>query len=103
MINSPTVPGVAQRLARRLVLAALLLAASVPPAMLAHDDDDLSIIPPGQSGFFPYTNNNPTIHGVVGPLIVMHAMSVHNSMVWKTNDDAPKMLMFHRHSGYRAD
>jgi len=89
--------------ARLFVAAQLLVITYMPMSLMAHDDDDLSIIPPGQSGFFPYTNNNPTIHGVVGPLIVMHAMSVHNSMVWKTNDDAPKMLMFHRHSGYRAD
>jgi len=86
-----------------LFAAATVAAVIAPMISVAHDDDDLSIIPPGQSGVFPYTNNNPTIHGKVGPLIVMHAMSVHNSMVWKTNDDAPKVLMFHRHSGYRAD
>jgi len=85
------------------VTKGLMALAAVSSTVLAHDDDDLSIIPPGQSGVFPYTNNNPVIHGKLSPLIVMHAMSVHNSMVWKTNDDAPKVLMFHRHSGYRAD
>lgn len=104
MIKSPLVNGAVRHFCRRLFVATTLsVIVSAPATLLAHDDDDLSIIPPGQSGFFPYTNNNPTIHGQVGPLIVMHAMSVHNSLVWKTNDDAPKVLMFHRHSGYRAD
>lgn len=96
--------GYARRSLSRLCAAAgLLAAATIPVTLQAHDDDDLSIIPPGQSGVFPYTTNNPVIHGKIGPLIVMHAMSVHNSMVWKTNDDTPKVLMFQRHSGYRAD
>src|ERR1043165_6209267 len=73
-----------------LLSVSLALAAGTAP-LLAHDDDDLSIIPPGQSGVFPYTNNNPVIHGKIGPLIVMHAMSVHNTMLWKTNDDTPKV------------
>ena len=107
MKKSPLFPARTRCTPRRLSIAAAIaaftLVASLSTDLWAHDDDDLSIIPPGQSGFFAYTNNNPTIHGVVGPLIVMHAMSVHNSMVWKTNDPAPKMLMFHRHSGYRAD
>ncbi len=104
MMKSPFSFGAVLAFGRRLFLsAAILAAASWPQVVQAHDDDDLSIIPPGQSGVFPYTNNNPTIHGKIGPLIVMHAMGVHNTLLWKTNDDAPKMLMFHRHSGYKAD
>lgn len=103
-MKSPFISGAVLSTCRGLLSAAVMLAIhQVPIAVHAHDDDDLSIIPPGQSGVFPYTNNNPVVHGKIGPLIVMHAMSVHNTMVWKTNDDAPKVLMFHRHSGYRAD
>ncbi len=82
---------------------ALLAAASVSTTLFAHDDDDLSVIPQGQTGLLPNTNTNPVLHGKVGPLLVMHAMSVHNTLVWKTNEEAPKVLMFHRHSAYRAD
>jgi len=39
----------------------------------------------------------------VGPLLVMHAMSVHNTMVWEDHQDTPQMLIFQRHSGYSAD
>ena len=62
-------------------MAVLFAFISVSLPALAHDDDDLSIIPPGQSGVFPYTNNKPVIHGKMGPLIVMHSMSVNNNKV----------------------
>jgi hypothetical protein len=83
--------------------ASLLAASLVPTQLSAHDDDDLSVIPPGPISLLVNTNTNPVLYGKVGPLIVMHAMSVHNTMVWKTNEDTPKVLMFQRHSGYRAD
>jgi len=66
-------------------------------------DDDLSVIPTGNVTWQSHTNTNPVLHGRVGPLLPTHAMSVHNTMVWRTNDDTPKMLMFHRHSAYTAD
>lgn len=74
----------------------------------AHDDDDLTVIPAGQDTLLPNTNTVPYRDGLVGPLHVMHAMSVHNTILFKTNEvlagnATPKMLMFHRHSGYRAD
>ncbi len=50
-----------------------------------------------------HTNTNPVLHGKVGPLLPTHAMSVHNTLVWKATEDTPKMLMFHRHSAYTAD
>jgi len=83
----------------------LMMAAVIPILVTAHDDDDLSVIPPGSTSFAPNLNTNPVVHGKVGPLIVMHAMSVHNSITWKTNveDHMPKLLMFHRHAAYRAD
>jgi hypothetical protein len=33
----------------------------------------------------------------------MHTMSVHNTILWKEGAELPTMLMFHRHSAYRAD
>ncbi len=111
----PSLPALSRKTLRDRV-ATLLLCAGVVPGMLflatvvstsvmAHDDDDLSVIPiEGNVTFTPYLTNNPVIHGKVGPLIVMHAMSVHNTLTWKSNvDDAPKVLMFHRHAAYKAD
>lgn len=67
-------------------------------------DLDLSVRPTnGTVSFITNTNTDPRLYGKVGPLLVMHAMAVHNTMVWKTNQDTPQMLMFHRHSGYAAD
>ncbi len=88
---------------RRLIVASFLFAIAAIPSLLAHDDDDLSSIPDGPTSFLPNTNTNPVLYGKVGPLIVMHAMSVHNTITWKTNSDAMGVLMFHRHSAYRAD
>lgn len=91
---------------RQAWLAALgvLMAAILPTVVDAHDDDDLTVIPAGTSSFAVNTNTDPVIHGKVGPLIVMHAMAVHNSITWKTNEDhSPKLLMFHRHAAYRSD
>src|SRR5437870_3851039 len=94
----------ANRLALRRTLGTCVLLALVLPAnLLAFPDDDLSVRPSGTVTYLTNTNTDPRIYGKVGPLIAMHAMSVHNTMVWKTNDDTPKMLMFQRHSGYRAD
>jgi hypothetical protein len=45
----------------------------------------------------------PVLHGQVGPLLPMHTMSVHNTIVWKEGAQMPLMLMFHRHSAYTAD
>jgi hypothetical protein len=70
----------------------------------AHDGDvDLSVIPSGTSGLLPDLDKDPTQDGVVGPLLPMHTMSVHNTLVWKRGIPWPGMLMFHRHSAYRAD
>ncbi|MES2570250.1 MAG: hypothetical protein V4710_09385, partial [Verrucomicrobiota bacterium] len=71
----------------------------------AHDGDVIKpeIFPVGQSGLLPDTETDPTKDGVVGPLLPMHTMSVHNTLVWKRGAQLPGMLMFHRHSAYRAD
>jgi hypothetical protein len=66
-------------------------------------DPDPGEIPEGQSGLLPDDATNPVLHGQVGPLLPMHTMSVHNTLVWKKNQKLPHMLMFHRHSAYRAD
>ena len=89
---------------QKLATLGLGLTTVLAGVVMAHDDDDLSVIPPGTNTFAVNTNTNPVLHGKVGPLIVMHAMGVHNSMTWKTNDDhMPKLLLFHRHAAYRAD
>ena len=88
---------------KRLLCASALFALALPATTFAFTNDDLSVLPPGTVNYLANTNTDPRRDGVVGPLIVMHAMSVHNTLVWKTNDDAPKMLMFQRHSGYSAD
>jgi len=88
---------------KRLLCASALLALALPASLLAYTNDDLTVIPTGTVSYTVNTNTDPRRDGVVGPLIVMHAMSVHNTLVWKTNDDTPKMLMFQRHSGYSAD
>jgi len=87
----------------RLLCASALLALALPASLLAYTNDDLTVLPTGTVSYTVNTNTDPRRDGVVGPLIVMHAMSVHNTLVWKTNDDTPKMLMFQRHSGYSAD
>lgn len=88
---------------KRLLCTSALLAFALPKSLFAYTNDDLSVRPSGTVSYLVNTNTDPRRDGVVGPLIVMHAMSVHNTMVWKTNDDTPKMLMFQRHSGYSAD
>jgi hypothetical protein len=101
---------------RRLLCVSALIACALPAGLLADDapfntnphgpyaDDDLSVRPlTAPVTYRTNANTDPRIYGKVGPLLVMHAMSVHNTMVWKTNDDTPKMLMFQRHSGYSAD
>jgi hypothetical protein len=71
----------------------------------AHDGDIIfpEVFPVGTSGLLPDTETDPTKDGVVGPLLPMHTMSVHNTLVWKRGAQKPGMLMFHRHSAYRAD
>jgi len=66
-------------------------------------DKDLDTIPTGPIQLLPDTHKTPHLDGVIGPVLPMHAMSVHNTLVWKKNKKLPLMLMFHRHSGYRAD
>lgn len=66
-------------------------------------NDPLDVIPGGTVGLLPDEETDPALHGQVGPLICMHAMSVHNTLLWKYNKPEPTMLMFHRHSAYRAD
>ncbi|HYG21958.1 MAG TPA: galactose oxidase early set domain-containing protein [Verrucomicrobiae bacterium] len=70
---------------------------------MPYADVDLSVRPGGTVTWLAHTNTDPRLHGKVGPLLPSHAMAVHNTLVWKTNEDTPKMLMFHRHSGYTAD
>ncbi|MDB6150014.1 MAG: hypothetical protein JWQ44_1462 [Chthoniobacter sp.] len=73
--------------------------------MDAHDGDIVfpEVFPVGQTGLLPDTETDPTKDGEVGPLLPMHTMSVHNTLVWKRGAQKPGMLMFHRHSAYRAD
>lgn len=66
-------------------------------------DKDLETIPTGPIQLLPDTHKTPYLDGVIGPVLPMHAMSVHNTVVWKKDKKLPLMLMFHRHSGYRAD
>jgi hypothetical protein len=99
----------------RLVCASTLLSLAVAAANLwaqapynvltkSYPDDDLSVrSTTNVITWLAHTNTNPVLHGTVGPLLPMHAMAVHNTLVWKTNEDTPKMLMFHRHSAYTAD
>ncbi len=87
----------------RLVGSAALCVLAIPVTLSAAVNDDLSVRPTGTVRYLTNTNTDPRLYGSVGPLLVMHAMAVHNTMVWKTNQDTPQMLMFHRHSGYRAD
>jgi hypothetical protein len=67
-----------------------------------HDPEE-GEIPSGTSGLLFDDATNPVLHGQVGPLLPMHTMSVHNTIVWKKEQKMPHMLMFHRHSAYRAD
>jgi hypothetical protein len=64
---------------------------------------DLSVIPGGTVGLLPDNETTPSLDGQIGPLLPMHAMSVHNTLLWKYNKPSPTMLMFHRHSAYRAN
>lgn len=66
-------------------------------------DENLDEIPGGASGLLPDDATNPVLHGQVGPLLPMHTMSVHNTIMWKKDAKMPLMLMFHRHSAYTAD
>ena len=100
---------------RLLCGSAVLALAVAPPTLFAqapynvntngpYADDDLSVRSTTNAiTWLQHTNTNPVLHGRVGPLLPMHAMPVHNTLVWKTNEDTPKMLMFHRHSAYTAD
>ncbi len=74
-------------------------------SLQAHTGDivDPEVFPVGETGLLPDLETNPTLDGVVGPLLPMHTMSVHNTLVWKRGAQKPGMLMFHRHSAYRAD
>lgn len=89
-----------------LALASGSVFAQAPYNVLtnSYPDVDLSVRSTTNAiTWLAHTNTNPVLHGKVGPLLPMHAMPVHNTLVWKTNEDTPKMLMFHRHSGYTAD
>ena len=101
---------------RWLLCASICASFALPGRLLADDapyntnpgipfaDADLSVRPTnGTVSYLVNTNTDPRLFGRVGPLLVMHAMAVHNTMVWKTNEDTPKMLMFQRHSGYSKD
>ena len=66
-------------------------------------DKDYETIPTGPIVLLPDTHKIPSLDGVIGPVLPMHAMSVHNTLLWKKDKKLPLMLMFHRHSGYSAD
>src|SRR5688572_28540202 len=84
-----------------------LLAAAAPynsDPNIPYPDVDLSVRSITNAiTWLAHTNTDPRLHGKVGPVIPTHAMAVHNTLVWKTNEETPKMLMFHRHSAYTAD
>lgn len=89
-------------IALSLAVATTLAGAS---RLNAHDGDIIfpEVFPVGTSGLLPDLETNPTVDGVVGPLLPMHTMSVHNTLVWKRGAQKPGMLMFHRHSAYSAN
>lgn len=95
-----------RRSAKQFILsAAIATALTGVPNAHSHPGDiiDPVIFPVGTSGLLDDFETNPTVDGVVGPLLPMHTMSVHNTLVWKRGAQKPGMLMFHRHSAYRAD
>ena len=91
------------------LFAALSAAFLVPQVSFGHGDniqphdEYLDELPLGQIGLLPDDATYPVLHGQVGPLLPMHTMSVHNTIAWKKDQKMPYMLMFHRHSAYRAD
>jgi hypothetical protein len=48
------------------------------------------VFPVGNSGLLPDFETDPTQDGVVGPLLPMHTMSVHNTLVWKRGAQKPE-------------
>jgi hypothetical protein len=88
-----------------ILSAAIASTLAVTHTVQAHDGNIIipEVFPVGQSGLLPDLDTDPTQDGVVGPLLPMHTMSVHNTLVWKRQAQKPGMLMFHRHSAYRAD
>ena len=91
------------------LVAALSAAILVPQLSYGHGDnidphdEYLDELPLGTIGLLPDDATYPVLHGQVGPLLPMHAMSVHNTISWKKDKKMPYMLMFHRHSAYTAD
>src|SRR3954464_8854726 len=108
MIKSPRplahAPG-KNRVNKFILSVAIASVLSGGPHLQAHDGDILrpEVFPVGASGLLPDNEKDPTKDGEVGPLLPMHTMSVHNTLVWKRGKQKPSMLMFHRHSAYRAD
>jgi len=108
MIKSPrplaNAPG-KNRVNKFILSVAIATVLSGGPRLQAHDGDILrpEVFPVGASGLLPDNEKDPTKDGEVGPLLPMHTMSVHNTLVWKRGKQKPSMLMFHRHSAYRAD
>lgn len=94
-----------RHITRFILSAAIATTLAGMPSVQAHDGDIIfpEVFPIGQSGLLPDFDTDPTQDGVVGPLLPMHTMSVHNTLVWKRGAQKPGMLMFHRHSAYRAD
>ena len=94
-----------QKATRFILTAAIATVLTGTAPLQGHDGNviDPTIFPVGNSGLLPDTETDPTQDGVVGPLLPMHTMSVHNTLVWKRGFQKPGMLMFHRHSAYRAD
>ncbi len=99
--------------ARRLkaVVTALILTGSIAVTcnVFGHGgdedghDEDLEFPPGGLSTLAPDDTKIPSKHGLIGPLLPMHTMSVHNTLTWKKDQKMPLMLMFHRHSAYTAE
>ena len=63
------------------------------PQALGHGgdnhDQDLETIPTGPIVLLPDNHKIPSLDGVIGPVLPMHAMSVHNTLVWKRTKSCP--------------
>jgi hypothetical protein len=74
------------------------------PSTHAHDEEDDVFVPDGGNvTILPETCLDVSQCGRTGPQIPMHLTSVHASLVWNDTSETPKILLFQRHSGYRAD
>ncbi len=103
--NKSARPAGQRKVTKFILSAAIATTLTGTLNLQAHQGDIIrpEVFPVGASGLLPDTETDPTKDGTVGPLLPMHTMSVHNTLVWKRGAQKPSMLMFHRHSAYRAD